>query len=340
MGIAVKDRGTEIIKIIVCSHESALAGLIEKGLPPGFESIFTRRIESAKSVLCSVHASVAVIDLSGLGNAGLQMIQEIRRAAPDVKIITISEPGRVSMSIELMKTGVFADLTYPLSINDLCGRIKEAAVKESGEKRRSKFFDMVQDTLLAAAFAESGDHETARKIIGTRKTKHACPARAMEEEMSDRKIKILLVDDEREFVNTLSERIRMRELGADIAFDGEQALELVSNEIPDVMVLDLRMPGIDGMEVLRRVKKEYPDVQVIILTGHGSEKDEQEARRLGAFDYLQKPVDIDTLVGKIRKAYYARVERSFVAGAFAEAGEFDTARKIMEEKRDGNKDKE
>ncbi|MCF8036019.1 MAG: response regulator [Desulfobacteraceae bacterium] len=151
------------------------------------------------------------------------------------------------------------------------------------------------------------------------------------------KIKILLVDDEQEFVNTLSERIQMREIGANVALNGEQALEFVDNEVPDVMVLDLRMPGIDGIEVLRRVKKQYPDVQVIILTGHGSEKDEEEARRLGAFDYLQKPVEVDTLVTRIRKAYKQQVESSFMAGTFAEAGEFDTAKKYMDKDKDKKK---
>lgn len=149
-------------------------------------------------------------------------------------------------------------------------------------------------------------------------------------------IKILLVDDEEEFVKTLSERIKMRELGANIAHDGEQALKLVENEVPDVMVLDLRMPGIDGMEVLQRVKKAYPDVQVIILTGHGSEKDEEQARRLGAFEYLQKPVEVDTLVNKIRRAYRQKVETSMMAGTFAEAGEFETAQQILDK---GKKDK-
>jgi len=148
--------------------------------------------------------------------------------------------------------------------------------------------------------------------------------------MTKEKIKILLVDDEKEFVNTLSERIHMRELGAEIALNGEEALKIVDNEVPDVMVLDLRMPGIDGMEVLRRVKKTYPDVQVIILTGHGSDKDEEEAIRLGAFDYLQKPVEIDTLVQKIRHAYKQKIEASLVAGAFAEAGEFETAKGFLD----------
>lgn len=145
------------------------------------------------------------------------------------------------------------------------------------------------------------------------------------------KFKILLVDDEQDFIKTLAERLEMRDLDSDLAFDGEQALEVVQDGVPDVMVLDLKMPGIDGMEVLRRVKKNYPKVQVIILTGHGSEKDEVQAKKLGAFDYLKKPVDLEELIGVLKKAYRRNIEQSLTAAAFAEAGEMDTARKIMEE---------
>jgi DNA-binding NtrC family response regulator len=116
------------------------------------------------------------------------------------------------------------------------------------------------------------------------------------------KIKVLLVDDEEAYVKTLAERMEMRDVGSRVALSGEEALQMLEDESPDVMVLDLRMPGIDGMEVLRRVKKMYPQLEVIIMTGHGSDKDEAEARRLGAFDYLQKPVDINELMEVVRRA--------------------------------------
>ena len=151
-------------------------------------------------------------------------------------------------------------------------------------------------------------------------------------------IKILLVDDEEDFVRTLAERIQMRDLNSNIALNGQEALRIVEDDIPDVMVLDLRMPGIDGMEVLRRVRKAYPEVKVIILTGHGSKKDEEEARRLGAFEYLEKPVDINKLIDMIKRAYKSKIERTMVAGAFAEASEFDTAKDILKER--ANKHKE
>ncbi len=143
------------------------------------------------------------------------------------------------------------------------------------------------------------------------------------------KIKILLVDDEKEFVETLSERIRMRDHKSDVALNGEEALKQMDDDLPDVVVLDLKMPGIDGMEVLRRIRKAYPNVQVIMLTGHGSEKDEKEARKLGAFEYLEKPVEIGTLMKKIKKAYKQKFESSMMAATFAEAGEFDTAKDIL-----------
>jgi DNA-binding response OmpR family regulator len=120
--------------------------------------------------------------------------------------------------------------------------------------------------------------------------------------------KVLLVDDEREYVTTLGERMQMRGLDPEIAFSGEQALRMLEHSLPDVMVLDLKMPGIDGLEVLRRVKKRYPQIQVIILTGHGSDRDEAAARRLGAFDHLQKPVDINDLVHIMELAFHQKAE--------------------------------
>ena len=121
------------------------------------------------------------------------------------------------------------------------------------------------------------------------------------------KIKILLVDDEEDFVQTLSERIQLRNFDSHVVLNGEAALQFIEKDVPDVMVLDLKMPGMDGMQVLRIVKKKHPDIQVIILTGHGSEKDEEEARSLGAFDYYQKPVEFDTLVKIIKLAYKIRM---------------------------------
>ncbi len=123
-------------------------------------------------------------------------------------------------------------------------------------------------------------------------------------------IKVLLVDDEKDFVGTLSARIKKRRFEAEIAFNGGQALELVNNQVPDVMVLDLKMPNLDGMQVLRRVKQTYPEVEIIILTGYGSEFNKTDALLLGAFEFMEKPVNIERLIQIIQNAYKHKIQKS------------------------------
>ena len=113
-------------------------------------------------------------------------------------------------------------------------------------------------------------------------------------------MKVLLVDDEIDLVTAVSSRLALRGIGADVVHDGQQALDYVEKQEPDVMVLDLNMPGLHGMEVLRRLSKTSPDIQVVVLTGHGTDRDEEEARRLNAFDYLRKPTDVNILADRIR----------------------------------------
>lgn len=115
--------------------------------------------------------------------------------------------------------------------------------------------------------------------------------------------KILLVDDEKDFVQTVSERLKTRNLDSSVVYNGQQALDYVESDQPDVVVVDLMMPGIGGIEVLRRIKKTHPNIEVIVLTGHGSEQEERLAAELGAFAYLQKPVNIDILARTMREAY-------------------------------------
>ncbi len=114
--------------------------------------------------------------------------------------------------------------------------------------------------------------------------------------------KVLFVDDEKEFVNTVSERLIGRDVGTYGVYDGETALSVVEEDKPDVMVLDLKMPGLHGVEVLRQTKELAPKVGVIILTGHGTMDDMQQCMELGAFAYMNKPVDIEELSATIKAA--------------------------------------
>ena len=114
--------------------------------------------------------------------------------------------------------------------------------------------------------------------------------------------KVLFVDDEREFVQTVSQRLISRDVGTYGVYDGKQALDMIAEDRPDVMVLDLKMPGMHGVEVLRKTKEIAPEVEVIILTGHGTTKDMEECMALGAFAYMNKPVNIEELSATIKAA--------------------------------------
>ncbi|MFC1555769.1 response regulator [candidate division KSB1 bacterium] len=126
--------------------------------------------------------------------------------------------------------------------------------------------------------------------------------RDFEDLQKDIPTKVLLVDDEIEFVHTLSERLKARNIESSFVYDGEEALNFVKEEEPEVMILDLKMPGIDGLEVLRQVKQTNPDVEVIILTGHGSEREKTAAKEMGVFAYLNKPLDIEELAEAMKAA--------------------------------------
>lgn len=114
---------------------------------------------------------------------------------------------------------------------------------------------------------------------------------------------VLLVDDEVGFVDTMTKRLTKRELAVFSAYSGHEALEkLKAHPNIEVVVLDVKMPGMDGNETLTEIKKHYPIKEVIMLTGHATVESAIEGMKQGAFDYLMKPCDIDTLVNKTMEA--------------------------------------
>ena len=116
------------------------------------------------------------------------------------------------------------------------------------------------------------------------------------------KIRILLVDDEKEFVETLAERLRTRGFHVTESFRGEDALEKLKEYNFDVLILDVQMPGMSGIEVLGAIKKLKPLTEVLMLTGHATIETAIEGMKMGAFDFLLKPCKIDVLIEKINKA--------------------------------------
>jgi len=123
------------------------------------------------------------------------------------------------------------------------------------------------------------------------------------------KVKVLVVDDEKEFANTLAERLNIRGFETSAVYCTEDALALIhAKKIPDVVLLDLKMPRMDGMETLMEIKKYDPTIQVILVTGHGAGVPLTgiDRGKHGAFDCMMKPADINELTAKIKQAMAKR----------------------------------
>jgi two-component system OmpR family response regulator len=118
---------------------------------------------------------------------------------------------------------------------------------------------------------------------------------------------VLLIDDEQQFLKVLEERLETRGLKVNTATSGEDALTLIDDRNFDAIVLDLAMPGIDGIETLRLLKEKNPDLEIIMLTGHATVQKGIEAMKLGAEDFLEKPVDLSVLLERISEAKNKRI---------------------------------
>jgi DNA-binding NtrC family response regulator len=136
---------------------------------------------------------------------------------------------------------------------------------------------------------------------------------------------VLLVDDEEQFLDALSQRLETRGLKVDTVTSGEEALKQVEDQNFDAIIVDLAMPGIDGIETLKRIKEKRPDLEIIMLTGHATVKSGIDAMKLGAEDFLVKPVDLNELLAKIGEAKNKRM-------LVVEKGHQEEVRKIIKSK--------
>ncbi len=291
--------------------------------------------EEALVALDTNPPDVIVLDLRMPGMHGMEVLEKVKRDHPHIQVIILTGHGGEKEEREARRLGAFEYLQKPADLGALVNTIQGAwrrsiqaakeFIKEQGEE-----FDR---TMTAAALAEGGLADDAREVMDrahvvareAREGRGARPGTLQEPAVDaggaldgashprssdERALKILLVDDEEDYVRTMAERLEMRDLGSEVALTGEEALAMLEDDLPDVMVLDLKMPGMGGLEVLEAVKNRYPRVQVIILTGHGSEREEAIALRLGAFAYLQKPVDIQDLMAEVRRAGEAAWKRA------------------------------
>jgi len=114
--------------------------------------------------------------------------------------------------------------------------------------------------------------------------------------------KVLLVDDEKEFLEIMSERMKSRGMTVTTAQSADQALKLIGEKTFDAIVMDFQMPGMDGMKALKAIKNKKPELQIILLTGYATVEKTVEAMKIGATDFLEKPADLEALTKKIKLA--------------------------------------
>jgi len=125
------------------------------------------------------------------------------------------------------------------------------------------------------------------------------------------KIKLLIVDDEVAFLNSISRRLELRDFDVTKATNGKEALEAARSEKFDLALVDLKMPGMSGQNLLEFLKRDHKFLEVIILTGHGSLESAVECTKLGAFSYLPKPYELDRLIELLKEAYQVRLQKKF-----------------------------
>lgn len=114
--------------------------------------------------------------------------------------------------------------------------------------------------------------------------------------------KVLLVDDEKEFLEIMSERMKARDMDVTTATSAEQALKIIEKEAFDAIIMDFKMPGMDGMDALKAIKAKKPEAQIILLSGYATVEKSVEAMKIGAVDFVEKPADMEVLAEKIKTA--------------------------------------
>ncbi len=211
---------------------------------------------------------VIVLDVKMPDIDGIEVFRIIRRKYPNLPVILLTGHSSIDDAFQTSKDGIADYLSKPIDMDDMVARIREVVVRF---KQR-----------------ESEDREPPPPPD------------------SSVPVRVILIDDEVRFLDSMKRVLERRNLDVDTAESGEQGLTLLKEKLVDVVVLDIKMPGMDGLEVLRRIKTYYPSVQVIMLTGHPSYVTAVEAIKQGAHEYLEKPPDVEKLAATIRRLFEHR----------------------------------
>lgn len=236
----------------------------------GFEVTAAPNGVTALDKVAAEPFDVVVLDVKMPDISGLEVFNQIRARLPHIPVILLTGHPSIDDAFTTSKQGIADYLSKPVDLDELARKARHA-VSEWAGKSHSEV-----DVADAEAIAD--------------------------------RITVMIVDDETELLDSLQRIFARRKIRTITAESGAKALALLQQEPIDVMVLDVKMPGMDGLEVLRRVKDKHPAVQVILLSGHPSVEAALEGVRLGASEYLKKPADIDELIAAIARLHRQRME--------------------------------
>lgn len=211
---------------------------------------------------------VLVLDVKMPDIDGIEVFKQIRETLPDLPVILLTGHSSIDDAFQTSKNGVADYLPKPIDMDQLAARLHEVVGK--------------------ARHRVETDSEGLRPVD---------PAEL---------IRVMLVDDEMDFLESLKKVFQRRNMEITTAESGEEALALLEESLVDVVVLDVKMPGMDGLEMLRRIKRHFPSVEVILLSGHPSVEAAVQGVKLGASEYVKKPPEVEELVATIRRLYQNR----------------------------------
>lgn len=210
---------------------------------------------------------IVVLDVKMPDIDGIEVFNQLRDSHPEMPVILLTGHPSTSDAFHTSKKGIADYIAKPVDMDELAGKVKEVIVRSRQKPQES----------------------TTGSDSGT-----------------EPKISVMIVDDEVDLLQSLSRAFTRRGLRVATAESGSRALDILDSVLVDVMVLDVKMPGMDGLEVLTRVKERHPSIQVILLSGHPSVDAALEGIKLGASEYLKKPAEIGELVDTIRRLHQDR----------------------------------
>lgn len=249
-----------MILILIANADHKFSDIIQRVLHSyGWEGVTARTGEEALRIFHERSPALVLLDLGLLGKSGLEVLTEIRAEAPHLPVVICG--GERSIEVE--------DRARQLGVSDVL--------------RRGLRMDIIMQTVQSALSMARHPGHSVPPLAAPSNSKGNAPA------------SILIVDDEQEIGLMVGEFLRRRGYQTQTAVNGEQALDLIRAESPDLVLLDIYMPGINGVEVLRRIQQINPSIGVIMLTASQEEALLQAALDIGAFDVLCKPVNLDQL---------------------------------------------